>query len=520
VRLRLLVPLWCVLLLAAACSGDDDAGEAADASADASEAPSDPLQISTELGTVQGADSAVEGVRAFLRIPYAAPPTGADRWRPPQPREPYDGVLDATQPGGSCPQDVGGSTARFTTIPDPEEDCLTLSVWAPTDAEDRPVMFWIHGGGFRAGSAHQPYYAGDNLAARGVVVVNVNYRLGPLGFLATDELAEESEDGSYGNYGIADQQAGLEWVQSNIAAFGGDPDNVTIFGESAGGASVCAHLASPASDGLFQRAIVESGGGCNRMFDGDDAKAAGEQYLASVGCEVIACARDLPTDTLIGAQFDPGLTGDGVTMPTTGRERAADGELDDVDVMIGSNAEEAWLFTINMEEPTDQELVDLFGQFTDQPDALLALYPAEDYPDNLERFRAMRTDASFTCPTLAFADAAAGDTYVYHYTFESDDPRFGFGPTHGTELVPLFGHPEGLANGTPGLEGRDAAVSDEMQAAWVAFATTGQPGDDWPTYADGGQVMLIDEPFQVVDEIRDGRCDSVTELTETGAASL
>jgi para-nitrobenzyl esterase len=204
VRLRLLVPLWCVLLLAAACSGDDDAGEAADASADASEAPSDPLQISTELGTVQGADSAVEGVRAFLRIPYAAPPTGADRWRPPQPREPYDGVLDATQAGGSCPQDVGGSTARFTTIPDPEEDCLTLSVWAPTDAEDRPVMFWIHGGGFRAGSAHQPYYAGDNLAARGVVVVNVNYRLGPLGFLATDELAEESEDGSYGNYGIAD----------------------------------------------------------------------------------------------------------------------------------------------------------------------------------------------------------------------------------------------------------------------------------------------------------------------------
>jgi para-nitrobenzyl esterase len=503
----LLLPLCLALMAVVACS-DDDTPESAP-----EPAPSDPLVVTTDLGDVQGAASDAEGVRSFLTLPYAAPPTGDNRWRVPQPREPYDGVLDATAPGASCPQNVGGSSARFTVIPEPDEDCLTLSVWAPTDAHDLPVMFWIFGGGFRAGSAHQPYYAGDDLAAEGVVVVNVNYRVGPLGFLATDELAEESDDGGYGNYGIADQVAGLEWVQRNVAAFGGDPDNVTIFGESAGGASVCAHLASPVSEGLFERAIVQSGGGCDRLQDADDARADGAALAEAVGCDDIACLREVPTEALLAEDFSTGLVADGVRLSDTGRERAEQGDLDGIEVLIGSNADEAWIFTLDVEEPTDDELLGLFGEHTDDPEALLALYPAEELETNLARYRAMRTDIGFTCPTLAFAEAAENDTYVYHYTLVSTDTRFGMGPTHGTELIPLFAHPEGLTGVEPGLSGADAEVSAGMQAAWAAFARDGDPGiEGWTPYADGGQVMLLDAPFELVDEIRGDRCATVTEL--------
>jgi para-nitrobenzyl esterase len=522
VRLRYLVLPVCWLLIAvtAGCSGGDDDGgaESDDRAGDgAAASPADPLEITTELGTVRGAESDVDGVRAFLALPYAAPPTGDDRWRPPQPREPYDGTFDATRPGGSCPQEVGGSTARFTVIPDPVEDCLTVSLWSPDDARDLPVMVWIHGGGLRAGSAHQPYYQGDDLAAEGVVVVGVNYRLGPFGFLATGELEDESDDGSYGNYGLADQTAALEWVQQNVAAFGGDPDNVTIFGESAGGGSVCAHLASPASDGLFDHAVIQSGGGCNRLQDGDEAQAAGERLVRRLGCDDIACLRRLPTERILGVDSGFGsFVNDGVRLPETGLERAERGDLDGIEVIIGSNADEAALFTIGTDEPADAGLRDLFAEYSDDPDALLGLYPAADYETNLARYNAMQTDVRFVCPTLAFAEAARNDTYVYHFTYESPDERFSFGPVHGAELAFLFAHPEGISGVDPGLSGGDEAVSAGMQAAWAALARDGVPGveDLWRPYADGGRVTVLDDPFRSAAEIRDGRCDRVDELAE------
>jgi para-nitrobenzyl esterase len=513
VRLRYLaLPISC-LLVAAACSGGDDDDDTA-------ASPADPLEITTELGAVRGTESEVGGVRSFLAMPYAAPPTGDARWRPPQPRDPYDGTFDATHPGQSCPQEVGGSTARFTVIPDPDEDCLTLSVWSPDDARDLPVMVWIHGGGLRAGSAHQPYYQGDDLASEGVVVVGVNYRLGPFGFLATGELEDESDDGSYGNYGLADQTAALEWVQDNVAAFGGDPDNVTIFGESAGGGSVCAHLASPASDGLFDHAIIESGGGCNRLQDGDEAQAAGERLMRRLGCDDIACLRGLPSERILATDSGFGsFVNDGVRLPETGLARAERGDLDGVEVITGSNANEAALFTIGTEEPTDAGLRDLFAEYADDPDALLALYPAADYETNLARYNAMQTDVRFVCPTLAFADAARNDTYVYHFTYESADERFSFGPVHGAELAFVFAHPEGITGVDPGLSGTDEDVSAGMQAAWTAFARNGVPGaeDVWRPYADGGRVTVIDDPFRLADDIRDGRCAELADLAEVRA---
>lgn len=533
-RWRLLVALLVAAgLLTAACGDDGEAADEADEAgedggdddADEPEGPhatEDPLEVVTDLGTVRGTGTAVEGVRGFLAMPYAAEPTGENRWRAPQPRDPYDGTFDATEPGGSCPQDPGDSTARFTIIPDPVDDCLTLSVWSPDDAEGLPVLVWFHGGGFTAGSAHQPYYQGDRLASQGAVVIGVNYRLGPLGFLATDELEAESEDGSFGNYGIADQTAALEWVQRNVSAFGGDATNVTIFGESAGGGSVCMHLASPQSEDLFHRAIIQSGGGCGRLGDPDDAKEAGADLMDALGCEDLACLRDLPWEEIQSAEggFSAPIA-DGVRLSEPAVDLAEQGELGEVQVITGSNAQEWWLFALGagIEEPNNDRLRDMFSEVTDDPGALLALYPAEDYETNLDRYVALQTDVRFTCPTLAFADAATeNDVYVYLYNFA--DSALGLPPAHGIELLHLFGHPEGLPNQEPELSGADAALSTAMQEAWVAFATTGNPGEAWEPYGDAGQVTLLDEPLELTDQIRDGRCDDLDDLVDAGQGLL
>lgn len=527
----------CLAMLAAAC-GDDSDDSSEDSAGDpdeTAETTGDPLLISTELGEVQGTDSDVEGVRAFLDIPYAAEPSGENRWRTPQPREPYGDVLDATEPGPSCPQDVGGSTAGMTEIPDSDEDCLGVSVWAPEDADGLPVMFWIYGGGFRAGSAHQPYYIGDQMASHGAVVVNVNYRLGPFGFLATEELAEESDDGSYGNYGIADQTAGLEWVRDNIEAFGGDPDNVTIFGESAGGGSVCAHMASSLSEGLFHKAIVQSGGTCDRLDDGEEAKAAGALALDLVGCDDMDCMRELDTETLLeeidmfgppgdepteGPRGGP-LVDDGVRYVAPAAERAEAGELDGIEVLMGANAEEAWTFLLSRDDVMeDDELHDTFARFTDDTEALLDLYPAEDYDDNNLRYQDMWTDVSFVCPTLTWAERATeNDVYLYHFDYVGE--QIGLPPGHGLELGYLFGHPEGSgASDIPLEEEVDLEFSEAMQAAWVSFATTGDPGEAWSSFSESGQVTLLaDDEIGPVepDELSEGRCETVSDLTDASA---
>jgi len=210
-----------------------------------------------------------------------------------------------------------------------------------------------------------------------------------------------------------------------------------------------------------------------------------------------------------------------VRLPETGRYLAERGDLDGIELIIGSNADEAALFTIGTEEPTDAGLRDLFADYTDDPDALLALYPAADYETNLARYDAMQTDVRFVCPTLAFAEAALNDTYVYHFAYVSPDDKFAFGPVHGAELAYVFAHPEGITGVEPGLSGSDASVSDELQAAWTAFAADGVPGarDVWRPYADGGWVTVLDDPFRPVDEIRDGRCDALADLSGGGTGS-
>lgn len=516
--IRLLALLAPLAVIAAACSDDDGDTQPEESppegAAPTEPPPADPLQVETNLGPVRGTMSDVDGVRAFLAIPYAAPPSGENRWRPPQPREPWDDVFDATtELAAACPQPEGGTSALLVT-PDWAPDCLTLNVWSPEDAVDLPVMVWIHGGGFSTGSAHEPYYIGDNLADQGVVVVSMNYRLGVLGFLATEELAEESEDGSFGNYGLADQTAAFEWVQSNVAAFGGDPDNVTIFGESAGGGSVCAHLASPASEGMFHKAIIQSTSGCGGLAPADSAMADGAQILEDFGCADIACMRDVPEEQLIEASVGVAgsLVADGVRLSVPALELAAEGELDDIPIIIGNNQDEETLFSLIGETPsTEAGLVEWASERSDDPQAVLALYPSEDYETIEARYNTMATDIRWVCPSLRFAEQAAG-AFVYHYTYVSDQNPANLGATHGAELAPLFGHPEGIEAMEIERDERGTALSADMRAAWAAFATDGNPGDDWRPYAEGGQVTVLDNPVELVDEIRDGRCEALEPL--------
>jgi para-nitrobenzyl esterase len=513
--MRRLYFLSVFLLLIAACSGSgDDEGSsdppAQTVSTTTTETPSDPFEIGTDLGVVVGAESDVAGVRAFLTIPFAAPPTGENRWRMPQPHEGWDEPLDATSPGPSCPQPADSLFNQLLDIPESDEDCLTLNVWSPEDADGLPVMVWIHGGGLSTGSAHQPYYIGDQLAGTGIVVVSMNYRLGALGFLATDELADEGASAGFGNYGLADQAAALEWTQRNIAAFGGDPEAVTIVGESAGGFSVCGHLASPASAGLFRQASILSGGGCNRLRDGDDARRAGQRFMEAVGCDDLGCLRSLPVDELLGGPSPASLVDDGITYEGTAYQRAVAGDLD-IPLLIGSNADEATLFTLGRAEPTDDELLELVNTLSADPAAVLALYPADAFETNLARYQAISTDAGFTCPGLGFAQVMPR-AYVYHYAYVSAGNPLGLGATHGAELAFLFGHPEGIRVIDAQSDAETDQVSNDIQAAWSAFVKGEAPTSDWPLFAESGQVMVLDAPFRLVDQIRDGRCDALGEL--------
>jgi para-nitrobenzyl esterase len=512
---RILSLLLALALVGAACNGDTT--ETADATSTTSTpevatttpAPPDPLLVDTTLGPVRGTGSPVDGVRAFLAIPFAEAPVGELAWRPPQPRQPWTEPLDATEPGPACPQAGGGATSAFLLTPDPDGDCLSLNVWSPEGARELPVMVWIHGGGFETGSAHMPYYQGDDLSAEGVVVVSMNYRLGPFGFLATDELAAEDPAGAVGNYGLLDQREALEWVQANAEAFGGDPDNVTIFGESAGGFSVCGHLS--ASRELFDKAIIQSGGGCDRLTTREEGLAAGQRFLEAVGCPDVTCLRTKPDEELLGAGFDAEMVADGVLLEEPARDLAARGELDDVALLVGSNADEATLFTLGRDEPGDDELVTLAASASDRAEELIArAYPREAFETNLARYQTLFTDVVFACPTLDLA-ALVPQAYVYHYTYVSAGDPFGLGATHGAEIAGVFAHPEGIAVEIE-QDDETRTLSDAIQAAWASFARTGEPGEGFAPYADGGAITLLDVPFEKVGDIRDGRCAVVDEL--------
>ena len=471
---------------------------------------------------------------SFSGIPYARAPEGALRWRPPQPPVSWDGVRDASSFGPIAPQAV--AAAGITSPSDPgaddaqSEDCLTLNVWTPEIPENpetgkgtgRPVMVWIHGGGFTSGSGSVFLYRGGQLTRNGdVVVVTINYRLGALGFLGHRGLADP--DGLVGNWGLHDQVAALQWVRDHIAQFGGNPDLVTIFGESAGGFSVASLMGTPSASGLFRRAIVQSGGA--HVHSIAEAERTADRLLTTLG--VAAWDRALlesipPADLLAATEEvakrrpDPGLLPlpflpvvDGVFLPQHPRRAVEEGMASGVELLIGTNRDELTLFGLGQPELLAFDEAGLVrwaaNAAPDVPtDELIAGYRearrsrSED-TDIRSLTVALGSDGVFRWPSLQLA-AAQGTrrTPTYVYLFDWESPAFGgmLGSCHALELPFVFGvvHVPAVQLFT-GASPEAELLSEHMQGAWLAFARTGNPSrpglEEWPTWEPRKRSTMI-----------------------------
>jgi para-nitrobenzyl esterase len=454
-------------------------------------------------GLIRGAS--VAGAYSFRGLPYAAPPTGNLRWRPPQPAPGWPGVRDATQFGPGCPQALEKNP--FLPPGTISEDCLNLNVYTPTlrDRSDRPVLVWIHGGGLVQDGGRN--YDGTKLAAAGTVVVTINYRLGALGFLAHPALASRP-GGAAGNYGLMDQQAALRWVQRNIAQFGGDPHNVTIAGQSAGGLSVLAQLVSPGARGLFQRAIVQSGTFALNQQPLATAEAAGQTFATAVGCpdQTAACLRSVPVSDLV-SKF-------GVEIPGVVDGSVLTQQFARVPVINGITHDEELLFVAGLGitvsqgtniplagDPNDPEnyqanIAQALGVSATRAAAIAAEYPLSAYPNSVVAFSLLVSDASFACPALQVDRwTAARGVPTYAYQFNDDNAPvnilgFSLGlATHGAELPYLFDQP----NTPVTLSDAQQALAASMRTDWASFAGTGNPSSralPWPSF-NGTRVLSL-----------------------------
>ena len=502
--------------------------------------PAQELELKLKMGKLAGK---VDGpiatpVRAFLGIPYAAPPVGPLRWHEPVPAGKWKGVRQAKEFGPRCMQPAVNADMVFRD-PGVSEDCLTLNVWTSAksmkDRKDRdsrniklPVMVWIYGGGFVAGSTSERRQDGAMLASKGVVVVTMNYRLGIFGFLATKELATDSGHGSAGNYGLMDQTFALYWVKENIEAFGGDPNNVTLFGESAGAYSVNAQMASPLAKGLFQRAIGESGGALygskgisfKPLADTEEQNATWAKTV--FGTDSLAELRKLPAQQLLDGQMKKDEQGeterlggvvDGYFLPETIPAIFAAGKQNDVPLLAGWNRDEGGLDPKMTVAALGAEAA---KQFPDHAAVLTALYGATDDREAVRAAADLAGDRFIAYSTWKWMEAQAttGKQPEYRYRFDvviPADPNHPGGLTayHSGEIPYVFGNLDLLSSFGYGWRDEDKQASDIMQRYWLNFAKTGDPNGEglakWPTYgtATGWMVMhLGSEPGARADEHR------------------
>lgn len=474
----------------------------------------DPI-ATTRHGQVRGVEKA--GLLNFRGIPFAAPPVGPLRFRAPEPPEPWDGIRDATQNGPISPQapspiDLPGGPPVQRPM---DEDCLTLNVWTPAADGSLPVMVWIHGGAFTIGCGAD--FSGRDLAARGAVVITINYRLGPLGFLALPCLADEQ--GRFTNFGLRDQIAALRWVRENAAAFGGDPGNVTIFGESAGGMSVGALMASPEAKGLFHRAIAQSGAGHHALTleaatgtarriceilgvspdDGAGLRAApaAELVRASSLCETEDMQRFIGRGRVWKPTFAPVVDSQALRVLPISAVNRGDGS--DVPLLVGSNADE-YRSLVQVAPLSEPEVVARFAELGLDGRAAFERYgdarrkrgePAS--PEEI--WSAALTDHHFRVPAdrLAEANTARGNpSYSYLFDWKSP-PSVGLGAYHSFEIMFMSGiyrlFPDQAGSG-PAAD----ALANTMMEAWVAFATAGDPSTpslQWPRFDTNTRPLMV-----------------------------
>ena len=510
-RLTAVAAAVAVLIVAAACTtGTTGPSQNSSQSPDQTQSPHQAqspnqgqgagLVVATAAGAVHG--KAVAATDEFLGIPYAAPPVGALRWPPPRPAAAWHGVRQVTSYAPHCPQPASPFGVASTS-----ENCLYLNVFTPahTGAGNLPVMVWVHGGSLRTGESDDYNPAG--LVQHGVVVVTINYRLGALGFLADAALAGRP-GGPSGNYGLMDQQAALRWVQHNIRGFGGDPGNVTLFGESAGGLSTLSQLASPGARGLFQRAIVESGTYQLTQTSLASAESAGRAFAAKAGCasntasNTAACLRRLPVSTILSDQNPVGYTPDidGAVLTQSIKTALASGHFNRVPVMIGVNHDEYRLFVAVAQflgqHVTAANYESMIASTLDVPPVvasrIVAQYPLSHYPSPPVALGAVGTDAIFACHALTAEKSLSRYVPVYAYEFNDEKapelflPAVGFpyGAAHASELPYLFG--QAPAPFSPAQQQLAAA----MKQYWTSLARSGVPASGWPRFSGASQQIM------------------------------
>jgi para-nitrobenzyl esterase len=454
----------------------------------------DPVRV--EQGLLAGADGRSPDVRVYRGIPFAAPPIGDLRWEAPQPAASWTGVRQATQFGNACVQPPFPSNGIYATAPPIGEDCLYLNIWTPAkSADDRlPVMVWIHGGGFDRGTGAASGYDGENLASKGAVIVTVNYRLGIFGFLALPELTAESSHHSSGNYGLLDQIAALEWVQRNIAAFGGDPTRVTIFGESAGAESASVLMASPLANGLFARAIAESGGAFGPLPSLADAEKQGQKLAAKLGAtqDVLKTLRAKNAADLLqastGDDDDPEVIVDGWLLPRSVYSIFAEGKQNDVPLLVGNNSDEGTNLLRSNGAATPAIFADDAGkQYGPLAQQFLEAYPpgSSDETATAANYAAFR-DRWFGWDERVWArlETETGHHRAYRYYFSRVPPGPGsrLGAFHGSDLAYVFENfPYRIF-----YQDVDKQLGETIATYWVNFARTGDPNGPglpvWPIY--------------------------------------
>lgn len=474
--------------------------------------------VRTAAGAVAG--RTLDGCTVHMGIPYAAPPEGPRRWAPPVPPEPWDGVRDAGAPGPAAWQPVGGPLDGLVpdlSVAEQGEDCLTLNVWSPDLAGSAPVLVWIHGGAFSIGSGSLAVYDGARLAAAtGTVVVSINYRLGAFGFLVLDD------DSTAPNVGLLDQVAALEWVRDSIAAFGGDPDRVTVFGESAGAGSVLSLLSMPAARGLFRGAIVQSGA-TDLLLDRPRAAIVAETLARCAGLDTVDvdALRALPASVILEAQaaaagalfatvgmmpFHPCVDGD--VLPVAWLEAARRG-TNPVPVVIGTTRDEMDLFAMfdpgaaTLDEDGLRQRLHHAGADADRA---IEAYASTGTTEPPAVWRRISTDTSMWMPAIRIAEARAahGPTWMYRFDWEAADPTMG--APHAIDIPFPFTTID-VGGWSTFVEDAPAAavLASTVQRAWAAFAHTGEPvlaGVDWPRYEPsrratavlGRSVTITDDP--------------------------
>jgi para-nitrobenzyl esterase len=422
---------------------------------------------------------ATERANIFRNIPFAAAPVGKLRWAPPQPAAKWAGQRDATKNGPSCPQalNADGSPNSVGVNGPVSEDCLNINVFAPKGAKHAPVMVWIHGGSHRAGAGWT--YDGQNFARDGVVAVTMNYRLGPLGYFAHPALTRAAGAQPTGNFGLMDQIAALKWVRKNIAAFGGDPNNVTVFGESAGGMSVLAVLATPAAKGLYQKAIVQSGLG---WFPPSSQAAKEAEFAAALDRAGVAArtAEDLravPWQKLIAIPGNYGPFTDGRLLTETATQALAGGRFPDVPLIIGFNSGEDSLMGAG---PVAGQM----GPITEQ---LRMLYKDESGAGDDAVTRAMFNDRVFGAPArwIAAETAPGKPSWLYHFSYVATRMRPGVTSAAHAAEIPYVWEYWGRRTPMSVVSEEDRAVASLMHACWVSFAKTSAPtcgSEPWPAY--------------------------------------